>query len=134
MGAHPGRSTDTALDILIKQIQAAWQADIRVASLLSLDMTGALDRVVPVQLMHNLSIRCISQWLVDFISSFLFDRTTSMCFPGYSLSSFLSQQGVPQVSPLFPILFPFYNAGLIDICNSPDLSATGISFIGDANV
>jgi hypothetical protein len=48
MGAHPGRSTDTALDMLVKQIQAAWQADDGVASLLSLDMTGAFDRVVPV--------------------------------------------------------------------------------------
>jgi hypothetical protein len=38
MGAHPGRSTDTALDMLFKQIYNAWQ----VASLISLDMTGGL--------------------------------------------------------------------------------------------
>ncbi len=60
--------------MLIKQIHAAWQADDGVASLLFLDMTGAFDRVVPVQLLHNLRKCCIPQWLVHFYSSFLSDR------------------------------------------------------------
>ncbi len=80
MGAHPGRSTDTALDMLVNQVHAAWQADNGVASLLSLDMTGAFDRVVPVRLLHNLRKRCIPQWLVNFISSFLSDSSTTLCF------------------------------------------------------
>ncbi len=86
MGALLGRSTDTALDMLVKQIHAAWQADDRVASLLSLHMTGALDRVVPVSLIHHVRKRCILQWLVQFISSFHSDRFTSLCFPGLSSS------------------------------------------------
>jgi hypothetical protein len=28
----------------------------------------------------------------------------------------------------------FYNSDLIDVCNSPDLPATGIGFVDDANV
>jgi hypothetical protein len=48
MGACHGRSTDTALDMLVKQIHAVWQADDGVASSLFLHMTGAFDRVVPV--------------------------------------------------------------------------------------
>jgi hypothetical protein len=59
MGAYPGRSTDTALDVLVRKIHAAWQADNKVALLLSLDMTGAFNRVVPVGLLHNLRKRCI---------------------------------------------------------------------------
>jgi hypothetical protein len=72
VGARPGRSTDTALDMLVKQIHAAWQAENGVASLLSLDMTGAFDRVVPVQLLHSLRKRCIPEWLVSiyFLISF----------------------------------------------------------------
>jgi hypothetical protein len=73
MGARPGRSTDTALDKLVKQIHAAWQADDGVTSLLSLDMTGAFDRVIPIRLLHNFRKRCIPQGLVKFISSFLSD-------------------------------------------------------------
>jgi hypothetical protein len=71
-------STDTALDMLVKQIHAAWQVDNGVASLLSLDMTGAFDRVAPVGLFHNIGQRCIPQWLVKFISSFHSDRSTCL--------------------------------------------------------
>jgi hypothetical protein len=78
--------------------------------------------------------RCIPQWLVDFIPYFLSGRTTSLCSLGYSSSPFLSQQGVQHGSPLFPILFLFYRADLIDVCNFPDLTASGIGFINDANV
>ncbi len=74
MEACSGRSTETALDMLVEQIHAAWQADNRVASSLSLDMTGAFNRVIHVRLHHNLRKSCIPQWLVKFISSFLSDR------------------------------------------------------------
>ncbi len=123
MGASPRRSTDTALDMLVRQIHAVWQADNGVASLLSLDMTGAFDRVVPVRLLHNFRKRCTLQRLVKFISSFNSDRSLSLCFPGFSSPPFLSEQGVPQGSRLSSISFHFYNADLIDVCNSPDLPA-----------
>jgi hypothetical protein len=54
MGARLGRSTETVLDLLLQQVVAAWQTCKGVASLLSLDMTGAFDRVVPTRLLHNL--------------------------------------------------------------------------------
>ncbi len=95
MGACPERSTYTAVDMLIKQSHAAWQADDEVDSLLSLDMTEAYDRVVSVLLICNLRKKCIPQWLVKFISSFLSDRSTSLGFCGFSSSPFLSEQGVP---------------------------------------
>jgi hypothetical protein len=120
--------------MLVKQIHVAWQADNGIASLLLLDMTGAFDRVMPVRLHHNLRKRHIPQWLVYFISSFPSDRSTSLCFPGFSSPPFFSEQGIPQGSLLSPILFLFYNADLIDACNSPDISATGIGFVDDANV
>ncbi len=91
MGACPERSTDTALDMLIRHIPAAWQADNGVASLLSLNVTGAFDRVVPERLLHNPRKRRIPQWLVNFTSSFLFDVSTSLCFPGFTSSPFSSE-------------------------------------------
>ncbi len=57
-----------------------------------------------------------------------------MCFPGFSFSPFSSEQGVPHSSPLFPILLLFYNSDLVDVCNTPNLPATGIGFVDDANV
>ncbi len=133
MGARPGRSTDTALDMLLQQIHAAWQKDNGVVSLLSLDMSGAYDRVVPSRLLHNLRKRCLPQWIVNFISSFLTDRSTSLCLPGFSSSPFSTYSGIPQGSPLSPILFLFYNADLVDLCNSLDLPITCIGFVDDVN-
>jgi hypothetical protein len=48
MRACPERSTDTALDMLVKQIPVAWQADDGVAFPPSLDITGVFYKVVPV--------------------------------------------------------------------------------------
>ncbi len=107
MGARPGRSTDTALEMLVQQIHAAWQTDDGVASLLSLDMSGAYDRVLPSRLPHNLRKRCLPQWIVDFISAFLSDRSTSPCLRGYSSALFLTSSGIPQGSPSSPSCFSF---------------------------
>jgi hypothetical protein len=57
MVARPSRSLDTALDYLVQQIHATWQNRNRVATLLSLDKTGAFDRVVLAQLLHNMRER-----------------------------------------------------------------------------
>jgi hypothetical protein len=54
MEARPGRSIDTTLDFLVQQIYAIWQNKDGVATLLSLNMTEAFDRVIPAQLLHNM--------------------------------------------------------------------------------
>jgi hypothetical protein len=120
--------------MLVKQIHAAWQADNGVTSLLSLDMTMAFDRVVPVRLLQIIKKRCIIYWLINFISSILSDKTTSLCFPGVSSTPFSSKKSVSQGSPLFHILLLFDNADQIDVCNSPVLFATSNGCVNDANV
>ena len=42
--------------------------------------------------------------------------------------------GVPQGSPLSPILFLFYNAALIEIGNQPQRSLSSIGFADDINL
>jgi hypothetical protein len=81
---HPGRSTETALDLLLQQVYTAWQTGKGVASLLSLDITGAFDGVAPARLLHNLRQRMIPKWIVCFIYSFISDRSTSFILPSYS--------------------------------------------------
>lgn len=46
----------------------------------------------------------------------------------YTLKDLLIQCGIPQGSPLSPILFLFYNTDLLDICSSisPTLSANAL--------
>jgi hypothetical protein len=47
-------SIETHLYFLVKQVHAAWQNSYGVALLLVLDMTGAFDRVITVQLLHSM--------------------------------------------------------------------------------
>ncbi len=121
MGARPGRSIDTALDFLVQQIHATWQSKDRVSTLLSLDMTGAFDRVVPARLLHNMRERKIPEWIVKWVGSFISNTTTTLCLPGYNTDAFPTHMGIPQGSSLSPILFLFYNANLVEACN-PRLS------------
>ncbi len=101
--------------------------------LLSLDMTGAFDRVVPARLLHNMRERNILEWIVKWVGSFISNRTTTLCLPGYNTNAFSTHTGVPQGSPLSPILFLFYNANLVEACNSPTLLASGTGFYDGVN-
>jgi hypothetical protein len=119
MGAHPSRSIDTALDVLVQQIYATRQNKDSVATLLSLDRTGAFHRVVLARLLHNMRERKISEWIMKWVGSFISNRTTTLCLLGYNTYAFPTDTGLPQGPPLSPILFLFYNANLVNACNLP---------------
>jgi hypothetical protein len=131
MGARPGRSINTALYFLVQQIHATWQNNDGVATLLSLDIMGAFDRVVPARLLHNMRERKIPEWIVKCVGSFISNRITTMRLPGYNTDSFSTHMGIPQGLPLSLILFLFYNANLVKACNPQTLPESGISFVDD---
>jgi hypothetical protein len=109
--------------MLLQQIHAAWQTCDIVASLLSLDKSGAYDRVVPAWLLHNLR-RSLPTLIVNFISSFRSEGSTSLQLPRFSSTLHSTYFGIPQGSPLSPIWFLFY---------SPNLPITPISFVDEVN-
>jgi hypothetical protein len=96
-------------------------------------MTGAFDRVVPAWLLHIMREQKTPEWIMKWVGSFISNRTTTLCLSGYNTNAFPTHTGIPQGSPLSPIIFLFYNANLVDICNPPTLPATGISFVDNVN-
>jgi hypothetical protein len=65
MGVRRGRSTETALYLLTEKIYTIWvENKPRVASILSLDVVSAYDRVSHARLAHNLRKRKIPETLV----------------------------------------------------------------------
>jgi hypothetical protein len=65
MGARRGRLTETALHLLTEKIYTIWAGNKpRIASILSLDVVGAFDRVSHTRLAHNLRKRKIPETLV----------------------------------------------------------------------
>ena len=128
-----GRSTEEALNDIIEKVYAGWNKD-QVASLLMLDISGVYNYVCQNGLLHNLRKRKIKPEIVGLIASFSSDRTTTMKTNEYILEDLKIQCGIPQGSPLSPILFLFYNADLLNICSSinPKLSAS--AFIDDTSL
>ena len=65
MGVKRGRLTETALYLLTEKVYTIWAGNKpRIASILSLDIIGAFNRVLYARLAHNLRKRKIPETLV----------------------------------------------------------------------
>ncbi|KAI1006267.1 hypothetical protein K3495_g1955 [Podosphaera aphanis] len=79
MGARPGKSAITAVDLLTEQIHSGWGEDQkRIASLLSLDISRAFDSVSPLRLIHTMTDKGSPRRITKFVESFLADRSTAL--------------------------------------------------------
>lgn len=134
-GARPGRSTETALLNITEQVRASWERDSKcVVTLLSMDVAKAFDRVSHPRLLHNLRVNSVPERLVKWVESFLQDRRTSIRIGGYTSETRRVSVGIPQGSPLSPILYLFYNASLIRECTIPSIQSGAMAFVDDNNV
>ncbi|XMA13648.1 hypothetical protein WAI453_006439 [Rhynchosporium graminicola] len=127
IGGRKGRSVDHALHTIVEKIYEAWNSpEPQAASLLLLDVSGAFDNVSHARLLHNLRKRRIDERTVRWIASFLTDRSTVISFDTFKSEVYQTTTGIPQGSPLSPILYLYYNADLIETCNrEPNTLATG---------
>jgi Reverse transcriptase (RNA-dependent DNA polymerase) len=133
MGFRASRSTETALDLLTSQIRTVWESKRHVASVLSFDISGAFDSVVPARLVDILRKKGFPFWILRFIASFTSDRETTLALPGGESEVFQIGGGVPQGSPLSVILFLFYNSELFNICRQQGAGVQGLGFADDFN-
>jgi hypothetical protein len=97
MGARKGRSMETALQLLTEQVHEIWNLPgaKRVATLLSMDISGAFPNVSHRRLIHNLRKRKIPTAYTNWVGSFLKERkTTIKLFEGES-QEFTAETGIP---------------------------------------
>jgi hypothetical protein len=134
IGGRKLRSTEHALHLIIEKTYKAWNTGRgRVASLLLLDVSGAFDSVSHERLLHNLRTRRVDEKLVLWIASFLSDRRTRITMDGFTSEEQTISTGIPQGSPLSPILYIFYDAGLLETCEL-DFETTATGYIDDAAI
>ena len=135
MGARGQRSTDTALDLLTKQIYTIWTGNKpRVASVLSLDIAGAFDNVSYARLAYNLRKKQVPETLVRWVEDFLRERYTEIRLGSFTLASSRVNAEIPQGFPLLLILYLFYNIDLLEDCENASLRISLIRFVDDINI
>ncbi|KAJ5144460.1 zinc knuckle domain protein [Penicillium atrosanguineum] len=117
LGGRRGISTDHAIHNMIDRIKIAWGKGKPVVSLLMLDVSGAYDNVSHERLLHNLRKRRLGQ-LAPWVKAFLSNRSTKIRMPEGVSDRISTPTGIPQGSPISPILYLIYNAGLIENCGN----------------
>ncbi|KAI9036869.1 reverse transcriptase family protein [Aspergillus affinis] len=129
-----GRGTEAALHTVVKVIQSAWKQG-KMVSILYLDISGAFDNVSHPRLLHNLRKRGVPLEIVNWIASFLSNRYTTLVLPEYTSPRAPVNTGIPQGSPLSPILYIFYKVDMMvgkHTVNISYIDDTTIIAIGDS--
>ncbi|KAJ6078154.1 Transposon I factor [Penicillium canescens] len=115
------RSAEQALLLLQEQIYTAWRGR-RVLCLVSFDVKGAYN--------GRMKARGIPETLLRWTEAFCSERTATIQINGQeSEIQILPQAGLPQGSPLSPILFLFFNADLVQ--RQIDSQGGAIAFVDD---
>jgi ribonuclease HI len=114
LGGLAGTGTEQALHIIVEDIHNAWRKG-KIVSMLLLDVEAAFPNVNGERLVENLRRKAIPAQMLSWIRSFLLDeRQTTMKFDNQTTQPMVIQTGIPQGSPISPILFLFYNAGILE--------------------
>jgi len=128
-GARKQRSAKQALVLLQEQIYTTWRGR-RILSLVSFDVKGAYNGVCKERSLRRMKARGIPEKLLRWIGAFCSERTTTIQINGQSSEArSLPQAGLPQESPLSPILFLFFNSNLVQ--RRIDSHRGAIAFVDD---
>ena len=100
--------------------------------MLCLDIIGAYPNISHPRLIHYLQDYQIPANIIQFVQSFLADRTTCLQFGEYKDQQREQATGIPQGSTLSPILFLYFARTLLPEIEKAD--ATRIGFVDNTNI
>ena len=117
LGGRKGVSVDHAIQLILDRVYTAWGTGQK-ASMLLLDVAGAYDNVSHERLLNNIRQLRLGK-LAPWVEAFLTGRNTRIRLPGHLSDAFPTPTGIPQGSPISPILFLLFNAPLVRNCSFP---------------
>jgi hypothetical protein len=128
-GARKQRSAEQAILLLQEQIYAVWRGR-RVVSLISFDVKGAYNGVCKERLLQRMKARGMPEKLLRWVEAFCSEQTATIQINGQgSEVQSLPQAGLPQGSPISPIVFLSFNADLVQ--RQIDSRGGAIAFVDD---
>lgn len=130
MGCRRRRSTADAVACLIQETQDAWALKQLVGALF-MDVKGAFDHVAPAQLTRRMEELGLDGDLIRWTQSFLEDRRVQLVIDGFQCLEQPIQAGIPQGSPVSPILFVIYLSGVFRAIEAAVPGIRGLSFVDD---
>ena len=100
--------------------------------MLSLDISAAYPNSSHLRLLYILQQKGFPRWLINIVQGFLTNCTTSLHFSGYQSPAIPIPTGLPQGSPLSPILFLLFAADLLFKFEQGPVRGSG--FVDDTNL
>lgn len=128
-GALPNRSSQEALIQLVTWIKSQWRAGRMVGAIFA-DVKSSFPSVHHPRMIHTSEAQGFPPQLINIIQSFLSKRETRLSFNGFESQSFKLTHGLPQGSPLSPLLYLLYNNSLLTIPDTRQHS-TSLGFVDD---
>jgi len=110
-GSLPGLSSTDACLTLTHEIRTLQRPRLEVSTLF-LDIKAGFDNVNASTLRARLLASHVPSYMIDWVSSFLSERTCTLVFQGSPNLSSPVSVGTPQGSPISPLLFLLYVAPL----------------------
>ena len=123
-GCLPGHSREQAVLALTERVRDSWRRK-EVSLFIKTDIKSAFDRACHRSLLAALQQRGIPQRDIQWVSSLLDQRETHVYVDECASSTRTLQEGVPQGSPLSPILWLFYTADLVELLRRQDALCIG---------
>ena len=130
MGARKQRCAIDAVASLVHKVQECW-AEKKLAAALFMDVKGAFDHVSKTKLVERMTELGIDGDIVRWTQSFLTGRRVQLVIDGHDNRECDIETGIPQGSPVSPILFLIYISGVFDKVAESNPEVRSLSFVDD---
>jgi hypothetical protein len=86
------------------------------------------------RLIHDLRKRKISKWMISWVINFLRKRSITLTINRRMIAFFSIQTKISQNSSLSLILYFFYNANLLEMCDRLEINTSSLEYVDDVNI
>lgn len=102
--------------------------------LLSLNVAEAFNTISHSRLIHNLKKRKISQWIINWVRNFMSDKSITFAINQRIIDSVAMFTKISQSSSVSSLLYLFFNANLLKMCDKFDINTRSLSYADDVNI